>query len=180
MPIRREVNFADGKRQPVMLVTASLWLAVFALLAAIAWTMGESNALRFENAQLEKHISRLHTELAAQQADMVSAPDISQTKSQMARIAYFNTLSGQRSPPVMSVLVKLESIVPEQVRLSKLAYDVELGSLSISLQSPQDSSLPDVLRQIETAFASVILERQLRLQQAGRPLLQFDVEAVVK
>ena len=182
MALTRETNFASQRARPVRGVATLVWLAGFGLVAALVWAWIETMTLRSQIGRFEAHTERLEAQIAAITPRLADAPSAEQLAAQSEEIAFFNTLTGPRTAPLGQVLGTLAAELPGEVWVSQLTYSAENGRLSVALQAGEEAVMPGALRALEQAdlFSAVILERQIRLQQGGRNLMQYDVEAVAE
>lgn len=178
---QRTTSFVAPRARPIWPI-ALLLLALSAGLAAgtiYLWT--ESRKFVDNHVQLEKSIARTQSTIERLSADEEAMLNHEELQTTAAEINFFNALSGQRHGTIFSLLEGLERLVPAKVWLHQLTYDAENGKLLLSLRAESEIDLPQALSRIESdaAFNQVILERQLRVQQANRALVQYDIEAVV-
>ncbi len=180
MVIVRQTNFATGKPRPVARIATIVWTAVFLCLALTWWVIADLAAVEKQIALFQEHQEKLANDVAAQNDKAEGVPSDQDYAALQSRVEYYNSLSGQRSAPVLEVLKVLGTIIPKDVRLSKFVFDEESGRLVIALQTENDAELPQLLERLEreASFSSVILQRQVRLQQEGKQLLQFEIEAI--
>ena len=179
MGLSRASNFASRGRRPVFLVGATLWALGLAALALLAVALSDVARLQDDAAQLSDHAARLSDQAEILRGQAVNAPDVAALRAQSDRVQTFNTLTGPRRTPLVDLLAVLETSLPRSVWISQLNYNVENGRLSVSLRTDQETELSAALRALEAeaTLRDVILERQLRLQQGGRQLAQYDIEA---
>lgn len=179
MGLNRASNFASRKGRPVFAVGATLWALGLAALALLAVALSDVARLQDDVAQLSDHTARLSEQAENLRLQAENAPDVAALKVQSERVQSFNALTGPRRAPLVDLLAMLEESLPRGVWISQLNYNVENGRLSVSLRTDQETELPVALRALEAeaTLRDVILERQLRLQQGGRQLAQYDIEA---
>lgn len=182
MGVRRQTNLASRRRRPVRLVATLLWAAVAAVIAILAVVVIETGRIEDDLAQVTDHALRLNEQIGGLREEAESAPDIEALRDQSRRVLFFNDLTGERHLPITAVLGLLEEKLPRDVWVSQLSYSAETGRLSLSVQTDDETALPPALRTLEAEdrLGSVILDRQLRLQQGGRQLVQYDIQAVAR
>ena len=180
MGVVRAANFASQPKRPVALVCVVVWAVALFACGLLIWVFMEATAVRAERDQLNAHRLRLTEEVAAFRALAQDAPNAGEIGDLANRTAFFNALTGPRALPLMDILYLLESQMPAEVRISQLVYDVETGRLSLALQAFDEADLPPALRSLEASanMQDVILERQLRVQQGTRTLVQYDIKAM--
>ena len=179
MGLSRASNFASRGRRPVFAVGATLWALGLAALALLAVALSDVARLQADAAQFSDHAARLADQAEILRVQAENAPDVAALRLQSERVQAFNTLTGPRRAPVVDLLAMMESSLPRGVWISQLNYNVENGRLSVSLRTDSEADLPAALRALEAeaTLRDVILERQIRLQQGGRQLAQYDIEA---
>lgn len=179
MGVRRISSFASRGGRPVFAVGGVIWALALACLALLLGAMSDVSRLRDDVAQLSDHSVRLAEQADELRARVANAPDVAALRSQAEQVRAFNALTGPRHMPLVDLLSLLESKLPGGVWISQLSYNVETGRLSISVRTDLEAELPAALRALEgePVLQDVILERQIRLQQSGRQLAQYDIEA---
>lgn len=179
MGLKRASNFASRGRRPVAAAGVVLWAFVLAGGALLVQTLSDVARLEDDLAQVQDHNARLSDQVARLEINAQVAPDVAELRRQSEAVRNFNSLTGPRRMPFTDLLVLLEDKLPRGVWISQLSYNTENGQVSVSVRTDTESTLPVALRALEgeTALRDVILERQLRLQQGGRQLAQYDIEA---
>ncbi len=179
MGVMRAGNFASQPKRPVALVASAVWTAAILMCGLLVWVFMQATTLRAERDQFVEHRARLTEEVAGFETLAADAPTAADITNLAERAAFFNVLTGPRAMPLMEILGFLEEALPQDVRISQLVYDAESGRLSLALQAFDEADLPPALRLLEASdnLQDVILERQLRLQQGTRSLVQYDIKA---
>ncbi len=179
MGLKRTSNFASRGRRPVAAVGLVLWALVLAGGGLLWATLSDVARLEDELAQVRDHSARLNDQVAVLETRAETAPDVAALRRQSEAVRNLNALTGPRQMPFADLLALLEDRLPRGVWISQMSYNAENGRLSVSVRTDTESTLPVALRALEgeTALRDVILERQLRLQQGGRQLAQYDIEA---
>ncbi|PUB17053.1 hypothetical protein [Yoonia sediminilitoris] len=180
MGVARLGNFASKPTRPVRAVTAAIWALVVLAAGVVVWSVLDVRNLQAERATLSTHQARLTEELAALRDLATDAPTTQEIAALAERTTAFNALTGPRAAPLLDVLALLETVLPVEVRISQLVYDAEAGRLALALQAFDEADLPPALRVLEASdkLDDVILERQLRIQQGTRTIVQYDIRAV--
>ena len=175
----RTTNFATPRAARTRTWSLGLWLAALACLVLAVWLGTRAVDLNNQTAQLAAHMDGTSEVASANAAEQVNVPTQAEFHALDARIAFFNDLSGPRHLPLAGVLSRLEAVLPAQVWLRTLVYDLKSGRLNFAVLSADETLLPGVLKKIEGAqgFSDVILERQIRVRQTGQVLTQYDVGA---
>lgn len=179
MGLKRQSNFASRGRRPVAAIGLVLWALAVAMAALLVAALADVGRLEDDLAQLQDHNGLLSTQVETLEARARTAPDIDALRRQSEAVRLFNTLTGPRQMPLVDLLALLEEKLPAGTWISQMSYNAETGRLSVSVRTDTERALPEALRtlEIETALRDVILERQIRLQQGGRQLAQYDIEA---
>lgn len=182
MGLTRTSNFASKGPRPVVAIGGVIWAVAVATLALLFVALNDVASLRDGLAQTNDHIERLEEQAASLRDQAVDAPDVAALRLQSEKVGFFNALTGPRQVPLTSVLALLEADLPRDVWISQMTYNEETGRLSLSLRTDKDAALPAALRTLEASdtLQNVILERQVRLTQAGRQLAQYDIQAVTR
>lgn len=177
----RATNFAPRARRPVAAVAALLWVAALGAVVAVVWAWSEGARLRSESRQLALHLETVQQEAALLQAEAEGTPEAQALRAQAERVAFFNALSGPRARPLAGVMAALAGALSENVWLGQMTYDAETGRLALQLRSEDEGALPAALARLEALpmLRGLILERQVRLRQGNRALVQYDVTAEV-
>ena len=175
----RRTNFLDPPRARPGLVAAAAWTLVALALALLAWSADEARRLGRVAAELGGTADGLRAEIAALDGRAADLPSAAAFEELGARIERLNALAGSRRAPLPPLLEALERAVPEGVWISQLTYEAGTGAFAVSLLSEDEAALPGALQRIEGVdlLGSVILERQLRLRQGSRNVVQYDVRA---
>ena len=172
----RSTSFVEPPRPRPRLAAAALWALAALALAALAGSAWEARRLDRVAAGLGATADGLRAEIAEAQgaADRPSAEAFAALR---ARIERLNAVAGPRRAPLPRLLEALEAELPEGVWISQLTYAADTGAFAVSLLSEDEAALPAALRRVEgiDALSSVILERQVRLRQGGRNVVQYDV-----
>ncbi len=179
MGLKRHSSFASRGRRPVAAVGLVLWALTFAVAGLLAAALADVARLEDDLEQVADHNARLAEQVKVLKTRAATAPDVTALQRQSVTVRKFNTLTGTRRMPFTDLLALLENILPRGVWISQMSYNAENGRLSVSVRTDAESSLPVALRALEAeaALTGVILERQVRLQQGGRQLAQYDIEA---
>lgn len=179
MGMTTATNFASQPKRPVALVASLLWIAAIVLLVGTILKLTAAMADGRELERLAEQKARLQEEIAALSVLAEDAPAQEEILALAGRISQVNALTGARALPLQDVLGFLEGTIGADVRVSQFSYDQETGRLVLGLQAEDETTLPPVLRAIEASplLQDVILQRQIRLQQGSRNVVQFDVEA---
>ena len=172
----RRTSFAAERSPRPHLVALVVWGAAVLALGLLAWTVWEARRLDRVAAALSATADGLRHEIAALE-EAEGRPSAEAFSALGARIERLNALTGPRRAPLPRILEALEEAVPEGVRLAQLTYAADTGAFSASLLSEDETALPEALSRIEglELLSSVILERQLRLRQGDRTVVQYDV-----
>ena len=180
--MQRNTNFAKPAHIPVFPVVVVLWLGALAAAAACVWMFLQVSTLKDASARLQEHTGKLQAEVVQLGAAGDAAPSADAIQTLRQRAVFFNELTGLRRAPLAALLIELETQIPTDVWISQMNYSLDSGRLSLSLQADQETRLPPALSKIEGSglLGDVILERQLRLQQGQRSLVQYDVQALVQ
>lgn len=178
----RTTNFTSRARPRVFPVALGLWVCALSAAAASVWLMLQVADLGDNSAKLEKHIARLQDEVGDISAAGEAAPSAEEIAALIARVTFFNGLSGERRASLPVLLEALEALIPADVWISQLIYSLDTGRVALSMQAEQETQLPPALSRIEASqlLGDVILERQLRVREGRRALVQYDVNAMVK
>ena len=177
----RRANLSSHRARPTRAVAATLWLAAAGLAAAAVSITATGWGQGGEAAALEGHLAQAREDVARLSAEAEGTPDAAALAAQAERVAFFNALTGPRALPLPSVLTRLAEAMPDRVWLGQVAYDAGTGRLSVQLRAEDEVALPVALARLEAIedFGEVILERQVRLREQDRTLVQFDVRAEV-
>ncbi len=177
--MQRTTNFIRPRVRPVRLLTTLVWVLAIAFGGLAAQGIAEIRKLRADAMSLSARINDLAASEAQPETATNSAPEAAEIAELAASINWFNTLIGPRPATVARVLEGLEQILADDVWISQMVWSADQRRLTLSLQSDDETSLPPALSAIESAdfLNSVILERQVRLQQGRRTLVQYDIEA---
>ncbi len=179
MGVSRATNFSSKGARPVFIVGSVIWALALAVMALLFSALADVARLRDDTAQLADHSNRLSEQAKTLRRQVANAPDVAALRVQSETVRDFNVLIGPRMMPLVDLLALLEQSVPAGVWISQMTYNVENGQFSVSFRTDQETALPEALRTLEADpdLRDVILERQLRLQQGGRQLAQYDIEA---
>jgi Tfp pilus assembly protein PilN len=172
----RGTSFVEPPRIRPRILAALVWTLAALALAALALSAWEARRLERVSAGLRDAADGLRHEIAGAQgaADRPSAAAFAELG---ARIERLNALAGPRRTPLPRLLEALEEALPEGVRIAQLTYEADTGAFAVSLLSEDEGALPEALQGIEgiELLGSVILERQVRMRQGGRNVVQYDV-----
>ncbi len=170
----RTTNFVRPRaRRP------ALWSLAFWVIGAS--TLAAAGLMTLESQRLQRVTERLEAGLVdappAPEATDAAIPTSREVADLAGRIAFFNRIVGDRRSEPLEVLAALEAALPAEVWVSTLQYDVATGALTMSLLSSDESRLPEALQRVEglDLLRSVILERQVRVRQGERTLVQYDI-----
>lgn len=182
MGVTRQTNFASASKRPVLAVGMVLWALALAVGAVLVVALSDVVQIRADTAQTADHTARLEDQIGTLRQSAEGAPELGRLSEQAERVRFFNGLTGARRLSMPSVLALLEEQLPSDVWVSQLSYSAETGRLSVSVRTAQETAMPPALRALESdaRLADVILERQVRLQQGGNQLVQYDIEAVTR
>lgn len=172
-------NFASKPRRPVKAITAALGTVAIISLATCLWATFQVLDIREALDDTAFQHALLQSQLDGLEGSASQAPDRESFAQQSERIQFFNDLTGPRAVDVAPVLVGMEAALPPDVWASQLSYDAESGRFAISLQSQKESSLALAFKALEDSgtLQDLILDRQVRLQQGGNQIVQFDIQA---
>jgi hypothetical protein len=178
----RDTNFALRRARPVGAVGTCLTAIVLSLGGLLVAALVDVRRIGDDLEQTVDHSARLAEQIVTLRQQAQTAPDISRLRRQAERVTYFNGMIGPRSLSMVEVLALLEDRLPQGLWVSQASYSVENGRLSLSIRTEEETALPPALKRLESdpALDGVILERQVRLQQGGRQLVQYDIEAVTR
>ena len=176
---RRCTSFVEAPRLRPRLAAAAVWALAALALGLLAWAAWEARRLDRVAGRLEAEIDGLRVEIAQAEGGAEGLPSAAAFTELHERVDRLNALVGPRHAPLPRLLEALERAVPEGVWISQLAYAADTGAFAVSLLSEEEAALPGALQAIEgiEALGSVILERQVRLRQGGRNVVQYDVQA---
>lgn len=179
---QRTTNFASPVRMWVFPVVLVLWVGALGAAGASVWLFQAVAGLREDSAKLESHIKRLRADVGDLREAGNAAPSAVAIAQLSERATFFNDLTGARQSPLPALLEELEALIPPGVWISQLNYAVDTGRMTMSMQAEQETQLPPALSRIEASglLGEVILERQLRVREGRRALVQYDVNAMVK
>lgn len=175
----RSTSFARPTRARPVLAAALAWGLAAAAVAALVWTAVEARRLERLAVGLGVAAADLRLEIEATRGGVSGPPSAAEFEALRGRVERLNALAGPRAEPLPALLEALERAVPDGVWLSQLTYDAGTGAFTASLLSEDEARLPAALRAVEgiEALGSVILERQVRLRQGRRAVVQYDVRA---
>ena len=175
----RRTSFMEAPRPRPRLAALAVWTLAALALGLLAWAAGEARRLDRAADRLEAAIDGLRVEIARAEGGAEGLPSAAAFAELRARVDRLNALVGPRHAPLPRLLEALERAVPEGVWISQLAYAADTGAFAVSLLSEDETALPGALQAIEgiEPLGSVILERQVRLRQGGRAVVQYDVQA---
>ena len=174
----RRTNFLDPRRPRPRLAAVAVWALALAALALLAWSAAEARRLGAVAAQLRSTTSGLRGEIAALEGGAADLPSAAAFAELRGRVERLNALAGPQHAPLPRLIEALERAVPPGVAISQMTYAADTGAFAVSLLSEDEAALPEALRRVEgiDLLRSVILERQVRLRQGSRNLVQYDVQ----
>ena len=175
----RDRNFVKSHKPKVWLVTSIIWSTLFVSVFLAVQLSSAVFQMQEHSDKIALHIAELEKEVVAMRTAEQALPGATEFVELQRQVSFFNDLVGSNYVPVTKGLETLEEILPEGIRLSKYHQTANGGLIIISIQSENEETLPPVLSKMEDvpAFQSVILERQVRVREGDRNLMQFDVKA---
>ena len=174
----RRTNFLEARRPRPRLVAAGMWALAALALALLAWSALEARRLDAVASQLRATTGGLRAQIAALEGGASDLPSAAAFAELRARVERLNALAGPRHAPLPRLIEALERAIPPGVSISQMTYAADTGAFAVSLLSEDEAGLPEALRRVEAIdlLDSVILERQVRLRQGQRNLVQYDVQ----
>ncbi|MEM9427878.1 MAG: PilN domain-containing protein [Pseudomonadota bacterium] len=177
-----ESSFVAPSRRWPGWVAACVWAIAVGGGAVTALSLAEAHRQTGRAEKAEAHIAALQPTLVAAERASGSIPTEVEIRQLAADISRLNALAGTRHLDLAPLLDALEGALPASVWAQSLTYDVERGTLALSLLSRDEATLPGALTAIEAldALEDVILERQVRRQDGQDSLVQYDIRAVAR
>lgn len=174
--MKRATNFITPKRRPIKVLSGVCWASGIAAIVFSGWAFEQAQDLD-EKAQILTLHENLAQEVPPDQLQDAVIPTSAEIADLRERVVFFNTLTGPRHASPDQVLASLETALDVGTWVRTLTYDVQAGSFALSLLSADETLLPGALQEIETLelFDDVILERQIRVRQGQRILVQYDI-----
>ena len=175
----RRTSFVEPPPLRPRLVAAAIWALAALALALLAGSAWEARRLEREGVRVEAAIDGLRGEIAGAEGGARGLPDAAAFAGLRARAERLNALAGPLHAPLPRLLEALERALPEGVWISQLTYAADTGAFAVSLLGEDEAALPGALQAVEgiDLLGAVILERQVRLAQGGRTVVQYDVRA---
>ncbi|MEM1267662.1 MAG: PilN domain-containing protein [Pseudomonadota bacterium] len=177
-----ESSFVAPARRWPGWVAASAWAIALGGCGVTALSLAEAHRQAGRAERAEAHIAALHPTLLAAERASGPIPTEAEIRELAADISGLNALAGTRHVGLAPLLDALEGALPASVWTQSLTYDVERGTLALSLLSRDEATLPGALAAIEalSLLEDVILERQVRRQDGQDSLVQYDIRAAAR
>jgi hypothetical protein len=157
---------------PTLLITTMILGAVL-----VVWTVrlvAITYDLRSETHVLQQRLPKLDERLAAQPApsDLPSSQELAALRR---RVAAVNAQIAGYGMSVSALLIKLESMLPDQAIILSLQQRRREGEIQMQVEAPNTEPLTLFLSRLEKdpQFAEVQLVRQV--QARDRPGIQFEL-----
>ena len=169
------LSVVPAKRNYVAWITVGIYFCTFIVVSA-AWMQFSAFALQEDASKLLREQNGRIEATIRNEAD-VTAPSSASLDALSQRVVWYNNQIPDGAAPVMSYLINLEGILPDDVKLASLYYDRQGKYLTVSIVSKTEASLLRALNALQDKFesAEVELERQLTLDGASSRHLQYDV-----
>lgn len=152
---------------------AALALTLFVIAVVIAVdARGLHNDIPQLKTRLEKMRAELATTAVENPGELPPRAELIGLRQQVARI---NALTGKTGQPLLSLLARIEPLLPDNARLVSLHYVRETGISTLVVESASDELLTQFLQRLEQSgqFAEVLLTRQSQQSQRTDRMRQY-------
>jgi len=146
--------------------------------AIFIWSkMSSYSNWKAEIEVLEAQNEVIKSRIAEENESANLVPSTQDLNALAKRVSWYNYNLPDGLDPVLSFLSILEDNLPSDVKLNDFFYDLDGGTVTMSLLSASEQSLLAMLRQLQDALTpmSLTLDRQISLDGVDQRFIQYDL-----
>jgi hypothetical protein len=175
--MKRALSLVRAPGRPAPVLAGALAMAAVLAVAITTTLVIEAVALREALPQLRARAARLADEPAPAPAAQPALPPDSELAALRRRVATVNALGGAGYPSLVTVLARLERLLPDDARLASLRYAREQGITTLVTEAHNTEVLTAFLQRLEQSgdYAEVLLLRQTQDARGRQGLRQIEL-----
>ena len=175
-----KTNFVAGVQPLLAPLAIVVWSTTLIFCAGLLWLIFDGIATRNELPGLKQQLSEFEAvpTIVAKQG-LPSDRELRQTRKQVARL---NAITQSKGLTTLTLLAKLEALLPEDTVLATVHHRAKEGELLILAQGANAELLSKFLQRLEedTQLESVVLTHQKEVKDGEKIVVQFEIHARVR